>query len=106
MPSANSVGKPIITITADHKDGKGNLIARSVDIQPPEQPDCFRFSCLWRFYRKVVLCWLLSIYHCRRVVYAEKNRHKKIPEKYRTGGDAPETVKGLIWGIIKLKLRR
>jgi len=93
-------------VEAEHRDGRGNLIARSISIQAPSPPTCFRFSCLWKFYRKVVLCWLLSIYHKKRVNYAEKKRHKKIPMKYRTGDDSPKTVRGTIWGIIKLSVRR
>ena len=84
----------------------GRLISRSVSIQAPDPPQCFRFSCLWNFYIRVVTCWLISNYHRRRVVYAEKRRHKKIPLKYRTGGDAPETIRQIIWGIIKLSIRR
>ena len=83
----------------------GQLIARSVSIQPPAAPTCFRFCCLWNFYLKVVFHWLLSSYHMKRVVYAEKNRRKTIPVKYRSGEDSPKTIKGAIWGIIKLSLR-
>jgi len=97
---------PTITIEAEHRDGKGNLISTSVSIQPVEPPECFRFSCLWKFYLKVVRFWLISQYHMRRVVYAEKNRHKQIPMKYRTGEDGPETIRESILAIIKLSLRR
>ena len=93
-------------VEAEHRDGKGNLISRSVSIQAPSPPKCFRFSCLWNFYLKVVECWLISNYHRRRVVYAERKRHEIIPLKYRTGENAPETIKQAIWGIIKLSLRR
>jgi hypothetical protein len=102
----NVKGLPIATVEAEHRDGKGNLISRSISIQSPAQPECFRFSCLWRFYAKVVFCWLISMYHCKRVVYAEKRRHKTIPLKYRTGEDSPQNIKQAIWGIIKLSLRR
>lgn len=101
-------GRDLVTVTveAEHKDGKGNLISRTVSIHSPSAPKCFRFSCLWNFYIKVVGVWLLSKYHQKRVVYAEKKRHKKIPMKYRTGEDAPQNIKQAIWGIIKLNLRR
>ena len=101
-----SKGSVKSVIEAEHRDGKGNLIARSISIQAPSPPDCFRFSCLWRFYAKVVLCWLLSLYHCKRVVYAEKKRHKKIQIKYRTGENSPENIKQTILEIIKLSIRR
>jgi len=94
------------TVEADHRDGGGNLIARSVSLPAIAAPTCFRFSCLWNFYLKVVNHWLLSTYHMKRVVYAEKHRHKTIPVKYRTGEDAPNGIKRTIWGIIKLSLRR
>jgi len=96
----------ITTVEAEHKDKDGNLISRSVAIQAPSPPQCFRFSCLWNFYLKVVQCWLISKYHTKRVVYAEKSRHKKIPMKYRTGEDSPQNIKQAIWGIIKISIRR
>ena len=103
--STRSRGAPTVTVGADHRDGAGNLIARSVSVETPGPPECFRFSCLWNFYLKVVRHWLVSIYHMKRVVYAEKNRHKTIPVKYRTGEESPNTIKGAIWGITKLSLR-
>jgi len=84
----------------------GQLIARSVVIEAPSPPTCFRFSCLWIFYFKVVFSWLLSIYHKKRVEYATRKRHKRIPMKYRTGEDSPKTIKQAILAIIKLSLRR
>ena len=84
--------------------GKGQLIARSISIQQPNFPDCPRFSCLWRFPLKLFLYWLVSVYHCKRVVYAEKHRHKNIPMVYRTGEDSPQNIRQAILGIIKLKL--
>jgi len=85
---------------------KGNLISRSISIQAPQPPQCIKLKCVWRFFCQIIFCGLLSQYHYRRVTYAEKNRHKKIAMKYRTGDDSPKTVRGTIWGIIKLSVRR
>lgn len=98
--------KPKVRMVCPKCGGRGRLIAKSVSIQAPSPPECFRFSCLWRFYLRVVLCWLLSIYHSKRVVYAERRRHKKIPMKYRTGENSPTNIKQAIFGIIKLSIRR
>ena len=93
-----------VTIGADHKDKDGNLIARSVAIQAPDPPKCTRFKCLWKFFLDTLLCGAISKYHRERVVYAEKNRCKKISMKYRTGEDAPKTIKQAVWAIFKLRL--
>ena len=98
--------KVSVTVGADHRDGQGNLISRMVSIDEPEPINCLKPKCLMDFFLRVVKCGLLSTYHCKRVEYAERRRHQNIPMKYRTGEDSPETIKGLIWGIIKLKLRR
>ena len=82
--------------------GQGRLIGRSVSIQPPPAPKCFRPKCLFKFFRDVFFCGLLSNYHERRLTYAERNRYKKIPNKYRTGADAPQTIWQAILAIIKL----
>jgi hypothetical protein len=95
-----------IKIGADHKDGQGNLIARSVSIQAPDPPVCTKPKCLWKFFWDTISCGLLSAYHRYRVEYAEKYRRKRIPMKYRTGEDSPQTVIGAILAIIRLKLRR
>ena len=84
----------------------GRLIARSVSIQGPPPPTCTRPKCIWQFFRDSLYVALLSTYHSRRVRYAEKKRHKKIPMKYRTGEDAPKDIKGAVLALIKLKLRR
>jgi len=85
---------------------KGRLIAKSVSIQGPDPPACTRPSCIWEFFKDSLLSMLLSVYHARRVRYAEEKRHKKIPEKYRTGENAPTNIRGAILAIIKLKFRR
>lgn len=94
-----------VTVEAEHKDGKGNLIARSVSIQSPSQPKCTKPKCLWKFFWAVVFCDLLSTYHRDRVEYAEKYRRREIPLKYRTG-DSPQNIQQAIFAIIRLRLRR
>jgi len=101
-----SKGRTRARVEADHKDGKGNLISRSISIQAPSPPSCMKLSCLWKFEKEVLLCALLSTYHRKRVEYAEKRRHKVIPMKIRTGEDSPSTLIGVIWGIVKFSLRR
>ena len=85
---------------------KGMLIARSVSIQPPSPPNCSTPSCLWQFFKDSLYSGLLSYYHQRRVVYAEKKREKRIPMKYRTGSPAPENIRQALLAIIILRLRR
>lgn len=102
----NDEGTIIGTLCGKCGGRKGRLISRSVSIQNPDPPKCFRFSCLWNFYLKVVRSWMIFNYHRRRVAYAEKNRHRTIPMKYRTGEDAPEGIRQAIFAIIKLSLRR
>jgi hypothetical protein len=59
---------------------------------------------MWQFLKEVTFCGLLSEYHMRRVHYAEKNRNRKINQKYRTGDDAPENIRQAIIGIIKIRI--
>ena len=106
MESSINRGSFRATVEAEHRDSEGNLIAKSVSIQAPPLPGCVKPKCLMKFFGEVALCSLLSTYHCKRVVYAENNRHKKIPQKYRTGEDSPTNVKQAIWAIIKISLRR
>jgi len=83
--------------------GEGRLIARSVAIQPPDPPTCVSPRCIFRFMLDCLYVALLSSYHHRRVVYAQKNRHKKILERYRTGEPAPNNLWQAIHANIKLK---
>jgi len=93
-------------LEAEHRDAEGNLIARSVSIQAQSPPQCARFRCVWKFFLQVILCGLLSTYHRKRFLYAEKKRYKIIPMEYRTGENSPENIRQTIWGIIKFSLRR
>jgi hypothetical protein len=87
---------------AVHRDGKGNLISKAVDIQPPDLPRCFSFRCMFRFMRESLFVALLASYHRRRVAYAEANRHKVILERYRNGEPAPKNIWQAIHANIKL----
>lgn len=88
---------------ADHKDKNGNLISRSISVQPPNPPSCLSLRCLIQYFKDSLFCALLSSYHSRRVYYAEANRYKKILSRYRTGYPAPETIWQAIHANIKLK---
>jgi len=92
-----------VSYTADHRDGDGNLISRCVSVQPPDPPKCLRFSCVFRFFRDSLFCLLLTSYHARRVAYAEKNRHKEILERYRTGEPSPQNIWQAIHALIKIR---
>jgi hypothetical protein len=106
MPSTSSGGKFKAIVEAEHRDGKGNLIAKSVSIQYPSPPSCLKWKCLWHFFWETMFCGVLSTYHRLRVEYAEKHRHDNISRKYRTGEDSPDTITKAILAIIRLKLRR
>ena len=82
--------------------GQGRLIARSVSIQPAPAPKCLRLRCIAKFFRDCLYSNLLGSYHKRRVTYAERSRHKKIPNKYRIGSPSPQTIWQAIFAIIKL----
>jgi len=80
----------------------GKLIARTTAVQAPQPLRCFRFKCVAKFIKDSLFCALLSDYHKRRIAYAEKNRHKVIPEKYRTGEPSPKTIWQLLVATHKL----
>lgn len=83
--------------------GKGILISRAVSISPPSPPTCLSIRCLWKFFRESLFYALITSYHSRRVMYAEKNRSKPILERYRTGEPSPQTIWQAIHANIKLK---
>jgi len=76
---------------ATHRDGNGRIISRQLSIEPPVLT-CLRLSCLLRYLRAALFYALLSKYHAKRVGYAEARRHRDIPERYRTGEPAPQTM--------------
>ena len=98
--------KPKVRLICPKCGGQGRLIARAVSIQAPTVPKCLKLKCLMKFFLAIVFCSLLSVYHEKRVVYAEKNRHAKIPQKYRTGENSPINIRQAIFAIIKLSIRR
>ena len=89
---------------ATHKRG-GRLISRHVSLQPPELT-CPKFSCWVQWQKDIFLCSLISLYHQRRVKYAEKYPDMYIAWKYRTGEDSPTTIIGALWALFVLKTRR
>jgi len=82
--------------------GMGKLIAKTYSVQPPKPPQCMSFRCLYQFFMDTLFCALLSNYHRRRVAYAEKNRHKVILERYRTGEPSPTGLLRAVVANIKL----
>ena len=96
-------GKLKVTVDAEHRKTNGELIARSVTIDPPDQPTCISPKCIMRFMLDSLYIALLSSYHSRRVAYAEANRNKKILERYRTGEPAPKNLWQAIHANLKLK---
>ena len=87
---------------AEHRDGKGNLITRQVNIEAPSAPSCIRPACLWDYLIKALTYALIASYHARRTAYAEANRNKDILERYRTGKPSPQTLWQAIHANIKL----
>lgn len=90
---------------ATHRDGGGRLISRQASVEPPILT-CLRLSCLLRYLKAALFYTLVSKYHARRVGYAEANRHRLIPDRYRTGEPSPETMWQVILAIMILLLRR
>lgn len=105
MPSGKTSGAIRILWSAEHRDPKGNLIVRQVVLEPAVI-ECYRFSCIAGYLIKALQYMLACYYHKCRADYAEKHRRDIIPERYRTGSDAPTTIWGAIREIIRLKLRR
>jgi len=82
----------------------GQLIAKPISMQAPNPPHCIHFRCICKFIMDSLYAVHLSLYHKRRVAYAEKNRpeRKTIQEKYRTGDPAPENLWQAIVANFKL----
>ena len=106
MPKARTSVRMAITFHGDHHSGEGKLISRQVSVEPPAPISCVRVSCLWRYTLESIAYTLTLLYHKKRTEYAEGNRDKDMPERYRTGEDTPDSIIGLVWEIIKLKIRR
>lgn len=88
--------------SAEHRNGRGELICRHASIPPPEAPKCLSVPCLWRYFIAALFYVLLANYHARRVAYAEANRDKTILERYRMGEPSPATIWEAIHANIKL----
>lgn len=91
-----------LTWGAEHLDGDGRLISRQASLAPPPPPSCLTPKCLFMYLGDVLYFVLLANWHQRRVAYAEKNRDKKILERYRTGEPAPWNIWQAIHANIKL----
>ena len=83
--------------------GEGRLIVRVIAIDAPLPPACPKLSCYWEFSKATCLVGLISKYHNLRVLYAQKKRGEKIPDKYRTGRPGPLTFKTGIMEVLRLK---
>ena len=104
MEERVSIGRKLrVVVTGELRGGDGKLVVKTYSIQPPDPPKCIKPSCLFQFFKDTLFCALLSIYHNRRVIYAQQNRHKKILERYRTGEPSPKTIWQAIHALIKLK---
>ena len=106
MISSATRGGQKVTWGAVHNDKDGGLISRQISIEAPVVPTCLRTSCLWRYLKATIFYVLVVKYHEGRTAYAEANRHKEIPEKYRAGEPAPQTIWQAISANIGLILRR
>lgn len=80
----------------------GELIWRQANIEPPKAPTCFTPACLWAYFKSALRYTLVANYHARRMAYAIANRYKEIPERYRTGEPAPQTILGALFANAKL----
>ena len=98
-PMGEAYTRPICPICGG---GIGELISRHVSMYPAKYPKCIRFSCLIQYLKTALLYALVAYYHGRRVTYAERNRSKKILERYRTGEPSPQTLWQAIHANIKL----
>lgn len=81
-----------ITWGAEHRKVDGTLIVRMCSAEPPKPLTCLKISCIIKFIGDCLRIALVSVYHERRIAYAEKNRNKKILERYRTGEPAPKSI--------------
>lgn len=94
--------RPGITWGAEHKTADGKLVVRMATVDPPDPPTCPNFRCFWKWMLNCLRYELIMQYHKRRVQYAEKNKGKRILERYRTGDRAPETILMALIAHIKL----
>jgi hypothetical protein len=103
MPTSSTRAGFQGSFEVDHRDGAGNLIARDFTINLPPLPDCLKFSCVVKFAWACLTVAFIQAYHAKRVTYAEKNRRKKILDRYRTGEPSPSNLWQAIHANIKLR---
>ena len=82
------------------------MIVRQASIPEPEPMKCKNFGCAKRYLVRAITYALLNMYHTYRTGYAEKHKNDEIPLHYRTGEQSPESIKGCLLEILRLKLRR
>lgn len=119
-PDCNSIlEEPTVEDKAEYRETKllkrmcpqckerkaGKLIVRQFSIEPPKI-ECSKVHCLIDYLGKAIFYTLLRLYEQYRTVYAFSHRNKEIPEYYRTGENIPTSMKGVLWGIFRLKTRR
>ena len=92
-----------MTWHAVHRTGDGRLIDDQVKIPVPQEPNCIKPSCLWKYVIDSIRYALIVNYHMKRSAYAQANPHKEILERYRTGEPSPQTIWQAIHANIKLK---
>lgn len=131
MPQANRTAGLHYTVETEHRDGHcsicgtqyelpaeqdrderwcnicykytlGKLIWRHKTVEPPTIK-CVSLKCYFKYTLKAWHYILLMMYHKHRIAYAVKHRHDDIPDKYRTGEDAPKRAWGLFREIIRLQ---
>lgn len=89
-----------LSTESEHRSN-GRLIARIVTAPAP-QITCLRLSCILSYLFRTLRHVVLMEYHAKRVRYAEKNRDRDIPERYRTGEPAPQTIRQALIELIKI----
>ncbi|MFA5377310.1 MAG: hypothetical protein WC455_16285 [Dehalococcoidia bacterium] len=91
------------SFAAVHRDKDGGLIVIMNSVEAPAPPKCIRPGCLLKYVIDTLTYALVLSYHARRVAYAEKNKGKKILQRYRTGEPSPKNLWQAIHANIKLK---
>lgn len=106
---ASTSGGVFIDWGAAHKDKDGNVISVQVSIEAPVEVldiNCTKPLCilkaLFKFLWDLATYSAIYSYHNRRVNYSEKNRHKKILDRYRLGTHAPTNIWQALFNHIKL----
>lgn len=81
-----------VTWGAEHRKADGTLVVRMCSLDAPAPLTCLKVKCIIGFMGDCLRTALISMYHQRRIAYAEKNQDTKILERYRTGEPAPKNI--------------